>query len=321
MKSFRILFTVLFVMSFGMSACDDGGKKTTKSEICNNQIDDDGDGRTDCGDTDCADDAACATTQEICNNGQDDDGDLLVDCLDTVDCATATNCQATQENCSNLQDDDGDDDIDCNDTDCADDAACQTGTCTLDNIFSDSPQTCDTGYICGVNEQYQPTCLPEANFAGGTFYGACGANNECPKGSGCFNIDGGMCAPYCSDTHLDCPVGGACYYGVEGSDVLGLCGPTDDCNPIDGTGCTTAGEGCYYVGVADQGLCSVNGTAATGETCASLDECVPGHICASTAQGAPAECISLCSGTVTCAAGTCSSIGQGGLPEGVGVCL
>ena len=55
-------------------------------EICDNGEDDDGDGDTDCADSDCP---ACP---EICDNGEDDDGDGDVDCVD-VDCADADNCQ------------------------------------------------------------------------------------------------------------------------------------------------------------------------------------------------------------------------------------
>jgi hypothetical protein len=63
-------------------------------EICDNGIDDDGDGQIDCADGDCATDPACNTSPEICNNGIDDDGDGQIDCADG-DCATAPNCTGT----------------------------------------------------------------------------------------------------------------------------------------------------------------------------------------------------------------------------------
>jgi hypothetical protein len=56
-------------------------------EHCTNGIDDDGDGATDCADSDCADDAACAV--EICGDCQDNDGDGLVDYEDP-DCCEVT---------------------------------------------------------------------------------------------------------------------------------------------------------------------------------------------------------------------------------------
>jgi len=46
-------------------------------EICNNNLDDDGDGLVDCRDGDCG-----SKFCEICDNGMDDDGDGFVDCYD-----------------------------------------------------------------------------------------------------------------------------------------------------------------------------------------------------------------------------------------------
>ncbi|MFK8101081.1 MAG: M43 family zinc metalloprotease [Saprospiraceae bacterium] len=54
-------------------------------EICDNGIDDDGNGLTDCEDDACP----CA---EICDNGIDDDGDGLIDCFDS-DCCGALSCE------------------------------------------------------------------------------------------------------------------------------------------------------------------------------------------------------------------------------------
>ena len=58
-------------------------------EICDNGIDDDGDGAVDCVDRECP---ACPDKAEICDNGTDDDDDGLADC-DDDDCADAANCQ------------------------------------------------------------------------------------------------------------------------------------------------------------------------------------------------------------------------------------
>ena len=55
-------------------------------EICDNGLDDDGDGAADCLDSECP---ACP---EICDNGADDDGDGAADC-DDDDCADAESCQ------------------------------------------------------------------------------------------------------------------------------------------------------------------------------------------------------------------------------------
>jgi len=50
---------------------------THAQEICNNNLDDDGDGLVDCRDGDCP-----GKVCEICDNGIDDDGDQFIDCYD-----------------------------------------------------------------------------------------------------------------------------------------------------------------------------------------------------------------------------------------------
>ena len=102
-------------------------------EICNDQIDNDGDRATDCQDADCAADNNCGPTPvEICDNGIDDDGDIDIDCDDS-DCDSAcveicTNgidddqdCEVDEgcEDCDNLIDDNGNNLVDCEDPDCA----------------------------------------------------------------------------------------------------------------------------------------------------------------------------------------------------------
>ncbi|MCA9650582.1 MAG: pre-peptidase C-terminal domain-containing protein [Myxococcales bacterium] len=62
-----------------------GGGGGPDPEICDNGLDDDGDGITDCADSDCAADPSCAPDPEICDNGIDDDGDGDADCSDS-DC-------------------------------------------------------------------------------------------------------------------------------------------------------------------------------------------------------------------------------------------
>lgn len=68
-----ISFSLIILVNCGNS--DD--KEGAKTEICDNGIDDDSDGFTDCEDNDCV----C----EICDNGIDDDGDGFLDGEDS-DC-------------------------------------------------------------------------------------------------------------------------------------------------------------------------------------------------------------------------------------------
>jgi hypothetical protein len=63
----------------------------TPEIVCEDGVDNDGDGAADCGDADCAGDLACLAAQEVCNNGADDDGDGTADCADP-DCFASVFC-------------------------------------------------------------------------------------------------------------------------------------------------------------------------------------------------------------------------------------
>lgn len=80
-------------------------------QICDDGIDNNGDGLIDCVDPDCASNPAC---QEICDDGIDNNWDLKIDCADPR-CAFDPVCP---ENCTDGIDDDGDGDTDCEDLDC-----------------------------------------------------------------------------------------------------------------------------------------------------------------------------------------------------------
>ena len=59
--------------------------------ICDDFVDNDGDGWTDCDDPDCFGNPAC--TEQICDDGLDNDGDGYVDCND-FDCLDDPACQS-----------------------------------------------------------------------------------------------------------------------------------------------------------------------------------------------------------------------------------
>jgi uncharacterized protein YycO len=73
------------------------GPPPTSQEICNNGLDDDGDGLKDAEDVN-----SCPAVPEICNNGLDDDRDALKDAEDV------NSCPAVPEICNNGLDDDRD---------------------------------------------------------------------------------------------------------------------------------------------------------------------------------------------------------------------
>jgi hypothetical protein len=99
-------------------------------ERCDDGIDNDRDGATDCDDPDCATFPACLPPVEDCDNGVDDDGDGAVDCRD-ADCAADPACQPGGENCFDGVDNDGDGRADCRDSDCSA-AVSVEGACTND---------------------------------------------------------------------------------------------------------------------------------------------------------------------------------------------
>jgi hypothetical protein len=93
----------------------------TDPEICNNDLDDDGDGDVDCDDYDCRGTVWCPV-EYICDDGVDNDGDTLTDC-DDPDCEYASACRE-ETVCDDGVDNDGDTLTDCDDPDCAGSAAC-----------------------------------------------------------------------------------------------------------------------------------------------------------------------------------------------------
>jgi len=122
---------LLFLMALLMvTACGPDSKK--KTEICNDGIDNDGDGKIDCADAGCYGQAGgpegqlCQSQESRCNDGFDNDGDGISDCAD-ADCATSSECSI--EICDNGIDDDGDNDVDCDDADCSGNAACSGEIC------------------------------------------------------------------------------------------------------------------------------------------------------------------------------------------------
>jgi hypothetical protein len=63
-------------------------------EVCDDGIDNDGDGKIDCADQkDCGKDPVCGgSPPEICDDGIDNDGDGKIDCADKKDCRTDPAC-------------------------------------------------------------------------------------------------------------------------------------------------------------------------------------------------------------------------------------
>ena len=115
---------------------------TDPVEICDDGLDNDGDGLRDCFDADCVD----ACPKELnCADGLDNDRDQLIDCFDPdcasscteeacdgldgdqdglVDCQDPDCAEYCREDCGDGEDNDFDKDVDCRDSDCEEDPAC-----------------------------------------------------------------------------------------------------------------------------------------------------------------------------------------------------
>lgn len=137
---------------------------TTEAEknLCDDGLDNDEDGLTDCQDKDCEGIGCCGRAadkedqDEFCNDGCDNDGDGFIDCGDWSCSKTAsvTVCKAaektpeeTPETCSDGIDNDWDGHFDCDDFSCAEaedvpfcegnDATCSDGVDNDGNGFID----------------------------------------------------------------------------------------------------------------------------------------------------------------------------------------
>jgi len=101
----------------------DGGGPENTAALCSDGIDNDGDGDTDCADSECQGLAVCIESN--CTNGIDDDGDGYTDCADS-DCQGTFECRENTANaCRDGIDNDGDGHIDCADDECWDFSFCE----------------------------------------------------------------------------------------------------------------------------------------------------------------------------------------------------
>lgn len=243
------------------------------NEICDDEIDNDGDGLVDCDDPDCLAEPVCG----VCGNGvvetneECDDGNL-----DAGDCCSALcEYEAAGSACT----DDG--------NACTDDQCNATGVCQ--NIGNTDP--CDDGDYCTVDDTCGGgSCVP------GTARDCSGSDSAC--GSGVCNSVTATCdvtpanEGQACDDGLYCTVGETC--------TAGLCnGGTDPCvgqpecfdtcdevadvcvSPV-GTPCTADSDICTDDVCDGSGNCSHPFNTAPcddGDACTSADACASG-VCA-----------------------------------------
>lgn len=122
------------------------GSPDTEEEVepvgedqCDDGVDNDDDGQTDCADSDCIGDEACPTTETDCADGVDNDNDGQTDCADTLDCGATPTCP--ESNCGDRTDNNNDGLVDCADPTCTDVAPCgaeTTAAVCADGIDNDN---------------------------------------------------------------------------------------------------------------------------------------------------------------------------------------
>lgn len=260
------------------------------TELCDDQVDNDCSGQTDCEQASCAGQqcraagsscGAGACREVACNDGQDNDGDTLLDCADP-DCAgqacsatgqcVGTTCIAPTETglCFDGLDNDGDSLVDCADPDCTPGSQCSDGdACTVGDVCAGDGGCAPTSSVMCQSPPnafcHQPAgqCLPDAG--GACAYtvrlgDACDAGSLCHLGKTCA-ADGA-----CTGTPVVCDTRPGECFAASGSceEASGACryAPLAAGPCSDGDNCTV-GDGCDGDG----------GCVGTPVNCAAAEQC------------------------------------------------
>ncbi len=309
-------------------------------EICNNGIDDDGDGLVDCFDPDCAgtpcDDANPCTSNDQCSGGVSgcvggpptncDDGNGCTD--DACDPAHGCTHSNNAAPCSDANT--------CTTADACANGACVGGpTLNCDDGNGCTADSCDQ--MLGCQHVLLPNCQPCATDADCDDHNACDGTESCVGGV-CQNgtapacDDGNACTDDSCDpgsgcTHTNnsspCDDGNACTFGdtCSGGSCVGNALNCNDQNPCTDDSCDQQ-LGCQYVNNAspcdDDDACTTSDTCSNGicvggpapncddgNTCTD-DSCDPENGCVHTDNTAPCDDGNACTTNDTCADGFCA---------------
>ncbi|MDP2670668.1 MAG: hypothetical protein Q8O99_07380 [bacterium] len=144
-------------------------------EICNNNMDDDGDSLIDCLDDACENASNCLApsgtgSEDDCTDNVDNDEDTKTDCADS-DCNNASNCQPSvkPENCDNGQDDNSNGQIDCSDPLCIFTPIClsSAGTTEMGEVYCHDGLDNDADFLIDCNDpgcKTQSFCQPSSSL-------------------------------------------------------------------------------------------------------------------------------------------------------------
>ncbi|MBU1069021.1 hypothetical protein KJ975_05555 [Myxococcota bacterium] len=229
MKWLNLLLPLTLLLGSCSLLVDFDDDQSLKEKICDDNLDNDGDGRTDCEDQDCWNAEECTGPNvnnmnnvfgpEICDNRIDDDGDGDIDCADP-DCFSVEGCNNPGEiDCGNAYDDDGDGDTDCDDPDCLDAFLCtgdyppctefidfETTNGDVVTYYTDIYQLgtspdCgnDNNSYCGIKPEHSmvPHCYPLATSTVAPAFAPCDQNTVCGTGLVCTETDINPMTPKC----------------------------------------------------------------------------------------------------------------------------
>lgn len=159
----------------------DCGAAPGSETSCNDGVDNDCDGATDCDDSDCLGDAACPS----CGDGACDAGEDSCNCAS--DCGVAP---STETSCSDGSDNDCDGAIDCLDSDCTGDAACQSGSSAIvDCITYDANVTISIAIVDDINNSVSGASVTAEVFVNGSSVGTATGTTD-SSGSVGFRLRG-----------------------------------------------------------------------------------------------------------------------------------
>lgn len=205
----------------GDEDCDDGNLadddgcssdciSDSRSENCTDGIDNDGDGLSDCQDSDC--DAECVTESEDCSDSIDNDDDGLIDC-DDDDCASS--CEPVLEDCAVVGDEDGNGLADCLDPTC---------TCECGDGVVQAGEACDDG---DDNDDATPDACRTDCMEAACGDGVVDTGEQCDSDSSacmdCLLSTGETCGDTAGVVLIDMPIGNETV-----SSTLTLTGAADD---------------------------------------------------------------------------------------------
>jgi hypothetical protein len=199
-----------------------------------------------------------------------------------------------------------------------------TGACDpLTNTGCPSDQKCTALQQSNIN--FALGCVPIGNKVAGeactqeVFCSTSQTGDDCGSGLACFILQGdasATCHRLCNPTGAatGCMGTDTCSQSLSGITSVQICvaatstqnpdsgtTPTQPCQPLEQTGCSTPGQACYLSSTTS--LCMTAGSKTPGGSCGPINDCAKGGTCVA------GTCRSFCS---MASAGSCTGANTGG---------